>query len=74
MTVIIVFVVVVLVFQITLFFVIRSRNKKLKKEDIIEKYDIKSPGDAFELMNNPEIPEGDRIKIERIYRGGDQKD
>ena len=66
---IIAFVVVVLLFQIILFFVIRTRNKRMKKEDVIEKYGIKSPGDAFELMNNPEIPEEDRIKIEKIYRG-----
>ena len=69
MNLIIIFVVFILLFQITLFFVIRARNKKMKKEDVIEKYAIKTPGDAFELMNNPEIPEEDRIKIEKIYRG-----
>ena len=69
MNLIIAFVAVVLLFQIALFFVIRARKKKMKKEDVIEKYGIKSPGEAFELMNNPEIPEEDRIKIEKIYRG-----
>ena len=69
MSLIIAFVTVVLLFQIALFFVIRARKKKMKKEDVIEKYGIKSPGEAFELMNNPEIPEEDRIKIEKIYRG-----
>lgn len=69
MNLIIALVVGVLLFQIALFFVIRARNKKMKKEDIIERYGIKSPRDAFELMNNPEIPEEDRIKIEKIYRG-----
>ncbi len=69
MNLIIIFVVVVLIIQIALFFVIRARNKKLKKENVIEKYNIKSPGEAFELMNNPEIPEEDRIKIEKLYQG-----
>ncbi|MDN5210672.1 hypothetical protein QQ020_01395 [Fulvivirgaceae bacterium BMA12] len=69
MNLIIFFVVVVLIIQIALFFVIRARNKKLKRENVIEKYNIKSPGEAFELMNNPEIPEEDRIKIEKLYQG-----
>ena len=69
MNLIIAFVVVVLLLQIFLFFAIRSRNKKIKKEDVIYKYGIKSSGDAFRLMNNPQIPEEDRIKIEKIYRG-----
>ena len=69
MNLIISFVVLVLIMQIVLFFIIRTRNKKLKRENVIEKYNIKSPGEAFELMNNPEIPEEDRIKIEKLYQG-----
>lgn len=69
MNLVIAFVVAVLVFQIALFFVIRSGNKKIKKDNVIEKYNIKSPGDAFSLMNDPNIPQKDREKIELLYNG-----
>ena len=65
----IVFVIFVLVLQIALFFVIRKKRKEEKRESIIEKYDIRSSGDAFRLMQNPDIPDEDRQKIEKLYLG-----
>ena len=67
----IVFVIFVLVLQIALFFVIRKKRKQEKRESIIEKYDIRSPGDAFRLMQNPDIPDEDKQKIEKLYLGND---
>jgi hypothetical protein len=69
MKLLIVVVSVVLVLQIALFFAIRARRKNDKENSVIEKYNIKSAGDAFRLLNNPEIDEADRAEIERLYNG-----
>ncbi len=73
MNLVIAFVVAVLVFQIVLFFVIRARNRKMKSESILEKYQIQSAADAFRIMNDPDIPQEDKEKIELLYNGGDEK-
>lgn len=67
----IVFVAVVLVMQIVLFFVIRAKKKAEKENSIIEKYNIRTSGDAFKLLNDISIPEEDRQKIEEVYNGGE---
>lgn len=69
MNMLIVFVVAVLILQVTLFFVIRAKKKKERENSVIEKYKIKSAGDAFSLMNDTSIPEEDRMKIEQLYNG-----
>lgn len=66
-----VFVSLVLILQVTLFFVIRARRKKEKERNVIEKYHIHSAGDAFQLMNDLSIPEVDRLEIERLYQDKD---
>ena len=68
---IIAFISIVLIVQIVLFFLIRSKRKKEKEKSIIEKYNIQSPGDAFKLMNDMSVPEKDRLEIERLYLGED---
>jgi len=35
---------------------------------MIEKYNIKSSGDAWKLINDLTIPEEDRLKIEEFYK------
>jgi len=65
----IIFVAFVLVLQVVLFFVIRAKRKKEKRESMIEKYNIKSSSDAFRLIQDPDIPEEDRQKIETLYKG-----
>ncbi len=67
----VVFIVLVLVLQIVFFFMIRARRKKEKESSVIEKYNIKSPGDAFKLMNDMTLPKNDRLEIERLYQGKD---
>ncbi len=73
MNLVIAFVVAVLVFQVVLFFVIRARNKKMRQQSVLEKYKIQSAADAFRIMNDPDIPQEDREKIEILYNGGDDQ-
>ena len=58
----------VLAIQVALFFVIRARKKKLKSESIIDRFDISSRADAWRLLNQPDLPEQDRIKIKKLYK------
>ncbi|MBL3657850.1 hypothetical protein [Fulvivirga sediminis] len=60
-------VLMILAFQVIMFFVIRDRRKKEKASSIVEKYRIQSRSDAFRLLQDPDIPEIDRIKIEKVY-------
>ncbi len=69
MNFIIALVVIVLFIQIGLFFLIRAKKKKDKENSVIEKYNIKTAGQAWNLINDPETPEDDRIEIEKIYQG-----
>ncbi len=63
----IIFVVIVLVIQIALAVVGRRLRKKQKENNVLYKYDIKTPHDAWKLMGDQSIPEEDRKEIERIY-------
>lgn len=69
MNMLIIFVVAVLLLQVAMFFIIRAKKKKERENSVIEKYNIKSAGDAFKLMNDNAIPEEDRIRIEQLYNG-----
>ncbi|MEQ8925613.1 MAG: hypothetical protein RLO81_07340 [Fulvivirga sp.] len=59
----------VLVLQIALFFIIRAKKKEERENNVLLKYDINSPADAFKKMNDMSIPEEDRLKIEALYQG-----
>lgn len=63
------FVILVFVLQVVLFFVIRKKRKRDKENNVIEKYKIRNPSDAFRLIQDPEVPENDRKKIEALYKG-----
>lgn len=65
------FVGIVLVLQIAMFFVIRAQRKKDKRQNVIEKYNIRTPADAFRLLQDHSLPDEDRKKIEELYRGGE---
>ena len=67
MTYLIIFVSVVLAFQIGMMFLIRWKKKKDKKENVLLRYDINSPSDAWKCLNNPDIPEEDKAKIQEYY-------
>lgn len=64
-----IFVVIVLLLQVGLFFMIRKKKKEQKRTSVIEKYNIKSASDAFRLIQDDSIPQEDRDKIERLYKG-----
>ena len=68
MNILIGIVILALLLQIGLFFLIRSKKKELKS-GVIERYNIKSPADAWRLINDLTIPEADRQEIERLYKG-----
>lgn len=63
----IIFVAIVFVIQIALFFVIRAKKKEEKENNVLLKYNINSPADAFKKMNDMSIPEADRLEIEKLY-------
>lgn len=64
-----VFVIIVLVLQVIFFFVIRKKRKRDKANSVIEKYNIRSSSDAFRLLQDPDVPEMDKRKIEKLYKG-----
>jgi len=66
-----IFVIVALFIQIALFYMAKQKKKlTVTKDSILEKYNIKTKGDAFKLINSHQIPEVDRIKIEKFYQEG----
>lgn len=72
MTVLIIVIVAVLALQVALFVITRIKIKKERANSIVEKYDIRSSGDAWRLLNDQEIPEEDRLKIEKLYQGKEE--
>ena len=64
--------VLVLLGQVILFLYSR-RLKKDMKDSVIEKYNLKSPKDAWQAMADPNIPEADRKEIKRLYEGNDEE-
>lgn len=63
----IIFVSVVLAFQIGLMFLIRWKKKKDKQENVLLKYNINTPADAWKCLNDPKIPDEDKEKIQEYY-------
>jgi len=66
------FLVPVLVLQIVMFFVIRQKKKNMKRDDILVKYDISSRGDLFRMLQNPDLADDDRAKLQALYEKGFQ--
>lgn len=69
MTKLIIIVLAILLLQVGLFILSRRVRKKQKENDVIEKYNIKSAKDAWNLIGDHSIPEEDRKKIEKLYHG-----
>ena len=61
------FVLVAFIAQVLIFFL--SRKKKQEETGVLNKYNIRSTADAFRLINDPHVPEEDRIEIEKFYQG-----
>jgi hypothetical protein len=50
-----------------MFFVIRQRKKKMKKNDVLAKYGISNRSDLFRMLQNPHLTDEDRNKLQNIY-------
>ena len=66
-----IFLVIILLGQVILFFYSR-RLKKEMKNSVIEKYNLKTPKDAWQALADPNIPEEDRREIKRLYEGNEE--
>jgi hypothetical protein len=58
----------VLISQIGLFLY----GRKIKRQQnlgVIEKYNLRTPKDAWEALANPEITDEDKTEIKRLYEG-----
>lgn len=68
MTYLLILAVIVLIIQVVMFFVIRSRKKEMQQVSEIErKYNIHTRSDAWNALNDPDIPESERMEIENLY-------
>lgn len=61
----------VLLVQVIMFIYSR-RVRKNMKNPVIDKYNLKSPKDAWRALANPDIPEEDRNEIKRLYEGDEE--
>lgn len=59
----------VLAFQIYLYFFNKGKVKK-QKNDVLARYNIHSVKDAWRIINDHNIPEDDRRRIEDLYEKG----
>ncbi len=47
---------------------VKNKKSKEKETTILEKYNIKSRGDLFKLINSHHLPENDREQLEKYYQ------
>jgi uncharacterized protein YneF (UPF0154 family) len=71
MTNLIIIVSIFFLLQVGIFIISRRMKKKNREHNVIDKYDIRTPRDAWKLMGDQSIPEEDRKKIETLYHGRD---
>ncbi|RLD24052.1 MAG: hypothetical protein DRI71_03670 [Bacteroidetes bacterium] len=60
--------VLALLSQVGLFLYSRKVKSRFK-EGVIEKYQLRTPKDAWDALANPEVPEEDKKEIKRLYDG-----
>ena len=60
--------IVILAFQIVMFFIIQGQKKNIKSNSVSGKYNIQSRNDAWKLLNDPGISKEDKLKIEELYK------
>ena len=63
--------IIVLLGQVILFFYGRRVRKQLKNS-VVEKYNLKTPKDAWQALADPEIPEEDKAAIKKLYEGHEE--
>ncbi|HMP98189.1 MAG TPA: hypothetical protein PKC24_00320 [Cyclobacteriaceae bacterium] len=66
MNTILIFVLAAFIVQVLIFFFVRKQKEE--RSAVIIKYNIRTAGDAFRLLNDPHVPEEDRIEIEKYYQ------
>ena len=59
---------IVLLSQVILFVYSRKLKKDLKN-NVVEKYNLKTPKDAWDALADQEIPEEDKAEIRKFYNG-----
>lgn len=67
MTLLLIIISMVLVGQVVLFIVTRKKIKKEKANNVLQKYNIKTRSELWKTLNDPELPEEDRAKLEQLY-------
>jgi len=60
--------IVILAFQIVMFFIIRGQKRNIKSNSVSGNYNIQSRNDAWKLLNDPGISKEDKLKIEELYK------
>lgn len=63
--------VIILLGQVVLF-IYGRRVRRSMKNSVIEKYNLKTPKDAWQAMADPDIPEKDRNEIKKLYEGHEE--
>lgn len=58
--------ILIVLLQILFFFYTRKIKKELKN-NVVEKYNLRTPKDAWESLGDPDIPEEDKKEIKRLY-------
>ena len=66
MTKLIIFLVVVVAIQAAIFLYTRKLKKK-NKQHVLTRYNVKTPKDAWVLLQDPDLPDEDRQKIQEYY-------
>ena len=61
--------IVVLALQVVIFFITRSRKKKLEEPSAIErKFNIHNRADAWRALHNQDLSEAERVELEDLYK------
>ena len=67
MTLLVAILVVVLLVQACIFIYSRKMKKQMRENDVLLKYNINTRSELFSSLANPDIPESDREKLQKIY-------
>lgn len=70
MTILIIMISLVVLSQIGIFFYSR-KLKKAHRKHVLTRYKITSAREAWQVLQDPDLPEADRLEIEKIYEGKD---
>jgi heme/copper-type cytochrome/quinol oxidase subunit 2 len=60
---------IVAIIQIAIFIMARRIRRREKENNVLLKYNINSRQRAWQLLADPDIPEKDKIEIQKYYDG-----